>query len=199
MVRRTGFLLLLFLPMALLAQSPRSAVGGEAGLWVAGEMSSFNPSLDCTSGSPFGCASEQLIGPTAVFDFNARTKWGAEGEARWLQWHGLGGMTQADYLIGPRYRILQHGRLNGWVKLELGGAWITTANFPAAGSLKGSYFVYAPGGTIDYHLTPRFSLRGDYEYQFWPSFQGPTTSGTTVSDITPNGFSVGVAYRFLGQ
>lgn len=199
MVRRTGFLLLLFLPMALFAQSPRSAVGGEAGLWVAGEMSSFNPSLDCTSNSPFGCASDQLIGPTALFDFNARTKWGAEGEARWLHWHGLGGMTQADYLIGPRYRVLQHHRLNGWLKLELGGAWITTANFPAAGSLKGSYFVYAPGGTLDYHLTQRFSLRGDYEYQFWPAFQGPTTSGTTVSNITPNGFSVGVAYRFLGQ
>lgn len=204
MVRRTGLLLLLLLPMALLGQSPRSAIGGEAGLWVGGEMSSFNPDFDCSSNSPFHCVSEQLIGPTVLFDLNAHTKWGAEGEARWLHWHGLGGMTQSDYLLGPRYRLIQWHGLSGWAKVELGGAWITTPNYPAAGSLQGSYFVYAPGGTVDYHLTHRIAVRADYEYQIWPSFEGPpTVSGSSLvshsNGLTPNGFSVGVAYRLLGQ
>ena len=205
MARRTGFLLLLLFPVALFAQSPRSAVGGEAGFWVAGEMSSFNPDYYCSDNSPFSCGQYQLIGPTAIFDFNARARWGAEGEARWLHWRGIGNQTQADYLLGPRYRVYQHNKLNAWVKIELGGAWTTTPYYPAAGSIKGSYFVYAPGGTLDYHLSHRFSIRGDYEYQIWPSFAGPPTvspSGTVIEHnhgLTPNGFSVGVAYRFLGN
>ena len=46
----------------------------------------------------------------------------------------------------------------------------------------------------------------DYEWQIWPSFAGPPsydpTTGTLVqhaSGLTPNGLSVGVSYRFLGQ
>jgi hypothetical protein len=203
MVRRTGFLLVLLLfPLSLLAQSPVSAVGGEAGIWVGGEMSSFNPDWSCPDNNPFACGSNQLIGPTALFDFNARSRWGAEGEARWLHWHGFNGQTQADYLIGPRYEFYQHDRFNFWAKFEMGGGWITTGS--KMPYVKGSYFVYAPGATVDYHLNRRFSVRGDYEYQFWPSFVGlPTLNGTTFIQhnhgLTPNGFSLGVAYRFLGQ
>ena len=58
----------------------------------------------------------------------------------------------------------------------------------------------------NYPLTHRWILRGDYEWQIWPSFAGPPTynrtTGTVVqhnSGLTPNGISVGVAYRFLGQ
>lgn len=206
MVRRTTLFVLLLFPAMLCAQSPRSAVGGEAGLWVGAELSSFNPDYYCGSNSPFKCGSDQLIGPTALFDFNAHARWGAEGEARWLHWHGYQGQTQADYLIGPRYRFFQSHRLNGWAKLELGGAWFTSPGYPnTPGSLKGSYFVYAPGGTLDYQLSPRFSIRGDYEFQKWPSFAGPPTVSDTGAVIqhnhglSPNGFSVGVAYRFLGQ
>lgn len=207
MVKHTGFLLLLFIPAALWGQSPKSALGGEAGLWAAGEMSTFNPDYNClTSNSPFACGSNQLIGPTALFDFNAHARWGAEGEARWLHWHANpAGLTESNYLLGPRYRFIQHRRLNGWVKMELGGGWITTPGYPSSpGSLKGSYFVYAPGGTVDYHLTHRVSIRGDYEYQVWPSFVGPPTTlpnGTLfIHDhgLSPNGFSAGVAYRFFG-
>jgi hypothetical protein len=38
-------------------------------------------------------------------------------------------------------------------------------------------------------------LRGDYEYQFWPTFKGihtATTDGTGA--LTPNGLSIGVSY-----
>lgn len=185
------------------AQSPPAARGGESTLWAGAEMTSMNPDYGCVSNSPFRC-STQVMGPTAFFDFNLRAKWGAEGEARWLDWNGDGGQTISNYLLGGRYRVLQYHRLSGWGKLLMGGGWIQTPNYPQAGSLKGSYFAYVPGGTLQFRLTDRISLRGDYEYEKWPSFNGPQgySGGVLVqhnSGLTPNGFSVGVTYRILGQ
>lgn len=204
MLKNIGLLALFILPTALIAQSPRSAVGGEASLWAGGEVSAFNPDWGCVNAYPLGCQNE-LIGPTAFFDFDVHAKWGVEGEARWLHWHGGGGEKEANYLGGPRYRFVQYHRLDAWAKVLLGGGWITTPNYPQAGSLKGSYFAYAPGATMDYRLTRRISLRGDYEYQIWPSFAGPPTynaSGQLIQHnggLTPNGLSVGITYKFLGQ
>jgi hypothetical protein len=196
------FLVLALSPLAW-SQSPRSAIGAEGGLWAGGEASFFNPDFSCTSNLPFHCPN-QLVGPAAFFDFNMYSRYGAEGEARWLHWNGFQGQVESNYLIGPRYRAFRYGRLNGWVKALFGGGWITTPGYPVAGSLKGSYFAYAPGGTLTYQLTYRLALRADYEYQIWPSFAGPPTytGGVPVQHdhgLTPNGFSFGVAYRFLGQ
>lgn len=185
------------------AQSPRSAVGGEAGFWAGAEMSSFNPDYDCSSNLPFNCPS-QILGPAVFFDFNMYSRWGAEGEARWMDWHGTGGESEANYMLGPRYRAFRYGRFSGWGKLMLGGGWITTPNYPQAGSLRGSYFVMAPGGDLNYRITPHLTARADYEYQFWPSFNGPPTFEggrltTHNHGLTPNGFSFGVEWRFFGQ
>ncbi|HEX4311824.1 MAG TPA: outer membrane beta-barrel protein [Acidobacteriaceae bacterium] len=195
---------LFFAPAASFAQAAPATVGGTATFWAGGEISSFNPDYSCSSNKPFGCNS-QLVGPAAFFDMNVRPKWGIEGEARWLHWNGPGGQIESNYLGGGRYRVARYHRLDAWVKLLVGAGLITTPNYPAAGSLKGSYFAYAPGGTLDFRLTPRISIRGDYEYQFWPSFAGPptfnSTTGTFVQHadgLTPNGFSLGVTYKFLG-
>jgi opacity protein-like surface antigen len=203
-VKRFGILALLLLPLALFAQSPAAATGGTSSLWAGGEASSFNPDWGCSSASPIQCWNNHVTGPTAFFDFNARPKWGAEGEARWLNWNGQGGMTIQNYLLGGRYRALRFHRLSVWAKLLVGGGWIQTPNYPQAGTLKGSFFAYAPGATLEYPLWHRLALRGDYEYQIWPSFYGsPTVSGGSVVEhnhgLTPNGFSVGVTYRILGQ
>jgi Outer membrane protein beta-barrel domain len=204
-VKLFGILALLVLPAALLAQSPSAASGGEASLSAGAEVTSFNPDWGCSSASPFQCWKRQLVGPTAFFDFNVHPKWGVEGEGRWLEWNGQSGMTIANYLIGGRYRIVQFGRLSGYAKLLLGGGWIQTPNYPQAGSLKGSFFAYVPGATVEYPLWHNVAIRGDYEYQIWPSFFGPPglgSTGTTVqhnNGLTPNGFSVGVSYRILGQ
>lgn len=198
-----GVLALLVLPAALLAQSPPAAKGGVASLWAGGEYTSFNPDYGCSSNSPFRC--QQVMGPTAFFDFNLRPKWGAEGEAHWLHWNGQGGQSISNYLLGGRYRLLRFHRLSAWGKLLAGGGWITTSNYPEAGSVKGSFFAYVPGATAEFTLTNRISLRGDYEYQFWPSFYGPPTYSSTGAEtehdheLTPTGLSVGVTYRFLGQ
>ncbi len=199
------FAFILLLPAALVAQSSESATGGEAAMTAGVEMSAFNPDWGCATSSPF-CGND-LIGPTAFFDFDLHQKYGVEGEARWLHWHGPGGNeVESNYLAGPRYRMFRYHNLGAWFKLDLGGGWITTANYPAAGSLKGSYFVYAPGGTLNYRLSRTLSIRADYEWEVWPSFAGPptynSTTGTIVqnnSGLTPNGLSIGVAYRFLGQ
>jgi hypothetical protein len=198
-----GLFVFLFLPAALFAQNAKSAVGGDSSLWAGGEVSYFNAGYSCSSNWVWGCGSDE-VGIGALADFNVRPKWGAEGEARWLQWHGAGNEKESDYLIGPRYRAYHIDRFSFWVKALFGGGWITTSTYPAVGGLKGSYFMYAPGGTIDYRLTHRLNVRADYEYQIWPSFEAPTTyvGATPVAHngpLTPNGFSVGVTYRFLGQ
>ena len=204
MSKRIWLSLLLVLPVAAAAQTPQSAVGGNAGFWAGGELSTFNPDYSCSNNFPLGCGN-QLFGITALFDFNATSRWGAEGEARWLHWHGPGAQTESNYLLGPRYRVYQKGRFDLWPKLMLGGGWITTPTYPQAGSIKGSYFAIAPAITADYRLNSRWSARADYEYQFWPSFSGPPTQGSNGQVIqhnhglTPNGFSIGVSYKFLGD
>jgi len=202
-VKKIGFLAFLLLPPAIVAQSTPAATGGEASISAGVEMSIFNPDWDCSGPSPF--CSNDLIGPTAVFEFDLHRKYGFEGEARWLNFHGQGNFSEQNYLAGPHYRFVQFHRLSGWVKVDLGGGWIQTPYYPAAGSLKGSYFVYAPGGTLNYRLTHKLTIRGDYEYQIWPSFAGPPTynsmTGTVNpndSGLSPNGFSLGVMYRILG-
>lgn len=194
---------LLIAPAAVFAQVPQSTVGGYSRLSAGGEISSFNPDYSCSSSIPFNCKS-QLVGPAVFFDFNVKPKWGAEGEARWLHWNGQGGEIESNYLGGGRYRVYRYHRLDTWVKMLMGAGLITTPYFPIAGSLKGSYFALAPGGTLEFRMTDRISLRGDYEYQFWPAFSGPTTFSNTNAPVqhngglTPNGFSLGVSYRFLG-
>lgn len=203
-VKILGILVMLLLPAALLAQSPAAAVGGESSLWAGGEASAFNPDYGCASNSPFECFDHWVVGPAAFFDLNLGARWGAEGEARWMDWHGQGKDSFSNYLVGGRYRVAQFHRLSAWAKLLAGGAWVQTPYYPQAGSLKGSFFAYVPGATVEYPLTHRFSLRGDYEYQILPSFYGPTTNshGAVVdhnNGLTPNGFSVGFTYRILGQ
>ncbi len=204
MQKWAGILILLLVPVAIMAQTAPATVGGNSTLWAGAEFSTFNPDYSCASSKPFGCAN-QLYGPAAFFDLNVRPKWGVEGEARWLHWNGNGGQIESNYLGGGRYRAYRYHRLDLWVKFLIGGGLITTPNFPAAGSLKGSYFALAPGGTVEYRLTHRITLRGDYEYQFWPSFAGPPSidnNGNLIqhaSGLTPNGFSFGASYRFLGN
>lgn len=203
-IRHIGLLVFLLLPAALLAQSAQSAVGGEVNVWAGGGMSIFNPDWGCPNISPF-CRND-LVGPTVYGDVNVHDKWGVEAEARWLHWHNYAsGLYEDNYLAGPHVRLARwHGFLV-WAKLGLGGGWIQTPGYPAAGTLKGSYFAYAPGGTVEYRLKHNLSVRADYEYEIWPSFVGPPTYTSTgavipnASGLTPNGFTFGVSYRFLGR
>jgi len=190
-VKGIGFAALLLISTPLLAQSQRSALYGDASLWAGAEASTFNPDYGCRhSNLVFEC-SHDLVGVAGLFDFNVTSKFGAEGEARWLNWNGQGNEKESTYMLGPRYRIYRFSRFSVWAKVLAGGGWITTPYYPQAGSVKGSFFAFAPGGTLDYRLTGRIKLRAEYEYQYWPSFP--------PNGLGPDGVSVGFTYRFLGQ
>jgi opacity protein-like surface antigen len=74
-------------------------------------------------------------------------------------------------------------------------------NFPL-NAAHGSYFDVALGGGLDYRLTRRIYVRGEYEYQIWPGFVGPPDPTpiplqNRPNGLTPNGFSVGASYRIF--
>ena len=171
--------------MAAVAQVAPSVKGGNSTLWVGAEASSFNPDYPDSSAA-------RIVGPGAFFDLNVTPKIGIEGEARWLQYKGDGGQTQRDYLGGVKYRVYRFHKLSLNAKFLVGGVWI---HYPLdIGS--GSYFTYAPGGTVDYRLSRHLSVRGDYEYQILPSAPGLYPGES--NGLSPNGVSVGIAWRLLG-
>ena len=195
MLKKTCFLTALCLLFAttLIAQSAPSATRGAVSLSAGGEVSSFNPDWGCLSSSPFACWSRHLIGIAVVVDADhIYRRFGVEGEARWLHWGGPpGGLVQSNYLIGPRYPLFRRGNLALDAKALVGGSW-TTLTFNVG---RGSYFTLAPGATVEYGIGKKLVVRGDYEYQIWPSFSGIT--GLPNHGLTPNGFSVGMKYRLI--
>jgi len=166
------------------AQVAPSVTGGGSSLWVGGEYANFVPD--------YGAANLNGIG--ASFDFNVTRKIGVIGEGRWLRWasnNGDTGETQSDYLAGGKYRFFRYQKFDFNAKFLLGGVWI---RFPDdIGS--GSYFAYAPGAFVDYHINSRFLARGGYEYQILPT--APNIPGFPSNGLTPHGFSVGVEYVVL--
>jgi opacity protein-like surface antigen len=60
----------------------------------------------------------------------------------------------------------------------------------------------ALGGGVDYRLSRRIYVRGEYEYQMWPGFVGPPDPQpiplqNRPNGLTPNGFAVGASYRIF--
>lgn len=185
MFKKFLILSLLLGPVAAFAQVSPSASGGTSALWVGGEFSNFNPDY----------GRSRLNGIGVFADYNLTPKLGAEGEARWLHWSGDGGETESNYLAGVKYRVYKWNRFGFNAKFLLGGIWITyPPNQPIS---SGSYFAYVPGGFVDYRISQRLSVRGDYEYQLIPSAPGKNPIFPS-NGLTPNGFSVGVAYRLFG-
>jgi hypothetical protein len=178
---------------SLLAQTVPSAIRGALSLSAGAEGSNFNPDWGCANSSIFSCGINHLWGVAVVFD--ADHIWrrvGVEGEARWLHWAGPPGVLRdSNYLLGPRYLAYRRRGLEADVKCLMGGSWTTLPY--GAGS--GSYFTIAPGGTLEYGITKKLVVRGDYEYQIWPSFSG--IAGLPNKGLTPNGFSAGVKYRLI--
>jgi opacity protein-like surface antigen len=138
------------------------------------------------------------ISPFVDLDHLFLRRLGAEGEMRFLRWGGPanGAITEDSYLAGPRYDLLHlKDRLRGTARLMFGGAHLAVPKGDAGG---GGYFVYAPGGIVEFKVTRRVSARAEYEYQIWPTFSGiKTTSTSGTGGLSPNGFSFGVSYEIL--
>ncbi len=111
---------------------------------------------------------------------------GVEAEGRWQRFHEPYGISQDNYLIGPRVQVLHLWKVRPYVK-ALGG--FSNMNFgPGIGT--GRFTTIAFGGGVDLRLTRKISIRPvDAEYQWWPDFLG--------SHLNPYGLSAGVSYRIF--
>jgi opacity protein-like surface antigen len=182
----------LLLSMPITAQNPPSAEGPGISFRVGASISTFNPDYGCSSNSPFSCWSHQVIGisPYANTNFFLFGRIGAEGEARFLRWHGPIGLTETSYLFGPRVHLYGHRNIVISGKFMVGDARM---HLPAPNIGTGTYFAYAPGADVDYRFSRRLSARVDYEYQRWPGFKS-IQSGSGHGGLTPNGLSFGFSY-----
>jgi opacity protein-like surface antigen len=175
---------LLLSPGRLSSQVVPAARGASDNIWAGAEYSSFLPD--------FG-PSQRITGVGAFVDWNKTPRLGVEAEVRFLRFGGFSGESQDSYLAGPKITLLRRGRLVPYAKFLLG---IGQNDFPFKIGT-GKYLALAPGGGLDYRFSHRLALRGEYEYQLWPS--APGVKGYPSNGMKPNGFSVGFAYRLFGK
>ena len=181
------FAALLLLPTIGRAQVVPAGKGGNQSLYVGATFSDFDPDYGY----------QRLYGIGAFADYNLTPRLGAEAEVRFHRFNQLANIHEDNYLIGPKYNY-RHNRYVFFAKALVGVGYF---NFPL-NAAHGSYLDVALGGGLDYRLTRRIYLRGEYEYQIWPGFVGPPDPTpippqNRPNGLTPNGFSVGASYRFF--
>lgn len=162
------------------AQAVPSATARRLTIWAGGEYSNFQTDFE----------SQRMGGVGAYADVDRTPHWGAEAEARWFRFGGGSGQTAANYLLGVRYRFPRpDSKIVPYAKFLAGSG---VMKYPG-GIGHGSYFAYTPGAGVDFHVSPRIAFRIEYEYQRWPA--APGFPGVPSHGLTPNGFSMGAAWR----
>jgi opacity protein-like surface antigen len=166
------------------AQVVPSAKGQGHALWVGGEYSNIH------AGFPYQ-SSQRLWGVGAFVDYHLTVHLDVEAEARFLEFNSFYGESENNFLAGPRYLARRFGKVQPYAQCLVG---IARIQYPfSIGS--GQYLALAPGGGLNYRLYRRWTLRGEYEYQFWPG--SPNIAIEPAHEITPNGFHVGIAFRLI--
>jgi len=123
-----------------------------------------------------------LVGIGAFVDVKFSRWVGIESEGRWLRFNEYIGISEDNYLIGPKIPIRTMKGFTPYGKFLVG--------FGKGSYLTGNSTVLAYGGGVDYRLNKRFTVRvGDFEYQQW--LLTPT--------LHPYGGSVGIGYNFFGR
>ncbi len=147
---------------------------------------------------------------------NYATDWSGrlEGPALWLDWNINKGPALLQGLgIEVEARDLNYGRSTPNLRMDTlsGGAIYRWRHFdrfsPYAKFLVGygsidftssdpnykhdSRTVLGPGGGVEYRAFGNLWVRGNYDYQFWPSFFNNHT-------LDPDGITVGVSYDLSG-
>ncbi len=169
-------------PHSSQAQVSPSAVGSERHLWGGVEFSNFKPDYGLT----------RLDGIGFWGDYFITHRIGVEGEVRLLDLNKpYNGETEKTFMGGIIGNVFQYHSFDAYAKGLLGGA---TFNFPTVGY--GSYFAFAAGGGVEYRFLPRWKVRGEYEYQDWPSAPGKALDPNS-SGLTPTGYSAGISYEIF--
>jgi opacity protein-like surface antigen len=181
------FAALLLLPTMGRAQVVAAGKGGNQQLYVGATAASFDPDYGY----------QRLYGIGAYGDYNLTPRLGAEAEVRFYRFNQLANIHEDSYLVGPRYSYHRR-RYTLSAKALVGLGYF---NFPA-NAAHGTYFAIGVGGGLDYRLSRRIYIRGEYEYQFWPGFVGPPDPNPVPlanrpNGLTPNGFAVGASYRIF--
>jgi len=90
-------------------------------------------------------------------------------------------------------------RYRPYVKGLVGFSNIDDGYFPATNHYNhDSRTMTSFGGGLDYRAFKSVWVRGDYEYQTWPTIFliQPLTNNATVGRLNPQGFTVGAMYHF---
>jgi opacity protein-like surface antigen len=197
--RNAGLFLLAFALMAgccAEGQAPPSAKVITPNLQVGAEFSGFNTDVLETP-HPF----EYGVG--AYADMKVLGPIGVELEGRTIQFNQRENVRQDTFSGGLRY-VLNRGPLATHRALLYAKALdgVGSADFPRGtygndyNRQHDTFTVFTLGAGVDYGLTHRISLRGEYEYQYWFDYgRGQAEKG--LGTANPSGFSVGVAYRFF--
>ncbi|MHB1021280.1 MAG: outer membrane beta-barrel protein [Acidobacteriaceae bacterium] len=157
------------------AQAVPAAVGPGGYLSIGGTYSAYQ--------ADYG--KRWLGGTGAYVDLNLTQHIGIEAEGRWLRMNQYANVNETTYLAGPR---ISYGTwpLEPYVKVLAGRGHF---NFPY-NYAQGNYFVVAPGGGLDWHISHHFRIRLiDVEFQDWPQF--------TYGNLHPYGVSAGISYQLF--
>jgi hypothetical protein len=155
-----------------------AAIGHAPTLTVGGFGSLFQPDyagngINQTSPNP-------LFGAGVYVDYKINRWVVVEGESTWGRFNQYIGITEDNYMIGPKVPIKTFNRLTPYGKFMVG---LGTGSF-----LNGHTTVLALGGGLDYRLNKRFTLRAfDFEYQDW----------LITPNLHPYGGSVGIGYKIF--
>jgi hypothetical protein len=187
------FSILLFAgAVAASAQVVPSATGRQVSITVGGMASAFQPDFagnwqpptwqyPIAQGGP-----QPLFGVGAYVDVRLRRWVQFEAEGRWMRWNQYYGISQDNYLIGPRIPVYHFWKATVYGKALAG---YSRMSFDPAGD-HNTFTDIAFGGGLDVKLTRKISIRAmDAEYHYWP-YWGNTT-------LSPYGVSVGVGYRIF--
>jgi hypothetical protein len=156
------------------AQNIPTAEGPGSYVAVGGELSAFQ--------ADYG--QRVIYGGALYAEVNPTWRYGFEAEARYLRFHTFEGVTETNYLVGPRV-MLKPGPIRPYVKFLVGAGKITLP----VGYAQGTFLTYAPGGGVDYIANDRVTVRLlDFEYQVWPDF-------SSYGSLHPYGISAGISFR----
>jgi hypothetical protein len=184
------FSVLLITGAAAGAQMVSSATGRQVSITAGGMASIFQPDyMGGWNNGVYAQASIQpLFGVGTYVDVRLRRWVQFEAEGRWSRFNALVGITEDNYLIGPRLPVYHFRKTTVYGK-ALGG--ISRMNFGSIYyDIYGRYLDIAFGGGMDVKLTKKISLRAaDVEYHYWPSWENST--------LKPYGASVGVSYKIF--
>ena len=146
-------------------------------LQVGGEFSIFKPDYGAQSLLGFGVYADADL-----------PRWvGIEAEARSLFLNKYEDKLRMDTGGGGLRVFYPYHKFVPFAKGEIGFGSISFPNHPTFSHATMIY--YEIGGGVDYRLSHRVSVRGEYVYQFWPDFLG--------KGLNPYGANIGASYRFF--